>query len=273
MLNTRTLKGGRDAYFTKAAYADQCVAMLLPFISTDDEITEPAAGNGEFIRALARAGLIVTRAYDIHPMAPGIAEMNWFEAEGDLNLGVVVTNPPFGHACSLCVPFFNHSANLNAGTIAFIVPQTFQKSSLHARLDRRYKLVLDETSPRNSFYIPETGDTRHVQTCFQVWQRLPDGELRDVTRGPTTSRFFAFVRPGEAWDWCVKRAGGSAGRIVTKNGGDPDSDYYIRSAPGYEAAIRSALDSADFSGVKGRTAGTNSVSKRELIAELEKFLK
>jgi len=271
MVKNRALHGGRDDYFTSLAYADLCVSWLLPLIPHNAPIIEPAAGNGEFLRALERAGRNCAWAGDLHPASAGIEQTDFFQVDGLPMNCVVLTNPPFGHACSLAVRFFNHAGALGASTIAFIVPRTFQKSSIQNRLDPHYRLILDEVGPRNAFYLPQDKTPYHVPTCFQVWER---GKLARVpTIGSTTSAFFEFVKFKDNWQFAVKRAGGRAGQLIPPNGSmDPDSDYFIRAKHGHKDAVEKALKTVDFSVERDKTAGTRSVSKRELVASLEALL-
>lgn len=271
MLENRARNGGRDDYFTSSGYADQVVAWLAPFLPRNYRLIEPAAGNGALLDALKRGGHVWHRASDIVPMRGDIERLDFFDIEQLPKNAVVFTNPPFGHACSLAVRFFNHAASLGAAIIALIVPLTFQKASIERRLNAYYKKVADHVGPKNAFIIPQTGESYHVPTCFQVWQRQDHPVERPVD--PLTSPYFTFVKHTEPYHWCVKRCGGSAGQIIDDGCRmDPDSDFFIRAAPRYRAAVADALSRADFSVYKDRTAGTRSLSKRELIAAVHKIL-
>lgn len=91
---------------------------------------------------------------------------DFFDFKDSLKGVSVVSNPPFGFACALAVQFFNHCAELGAETIAFVIPKTFRKASVANKLDENYKLVVDKTSPKNSFILD--GAFYDVPCCFQV---------------------------------------------------------------------------------------------------------
>lgn len=271
MVNNRARNGGRDDYFTSKHYANKVVDWLAPCLPENYWLIEPAAGNGVLLDALTHAGHVWHAANDIYPLRADIREQDFFDIEVLPENTVVFTNPPFGHACSLAVRFFNHAASLNATIIALIVPLTFRKASIKRRLDNHYKKVLDRLGPKNGFILPQTQEPYHVPTCFQVWKRV----LRPIKRkvGPLTSPYFSFVKDTEQFDWCVKRCGGSAGQIIEEpERMDSDSDYFIRAVCGYKEQVGQALIAADFAKHKDRTAGTRSLSKRELIAETHKIL-
>lgn len=161
-----------DQFFTKEEIAQQCVKELKSLYSFGDfdAIIEPSAGTGSFAKLLPASKRI---AIEIDPdlcdeNAEYICEdfFNYSPPE-EWKQVLVLGNPPFGTQNKLSVDFFNHAANF-ANVIAFIIPRTWNKQSIHNRLNEKYHLIKAVDLPEDCFY----GDKNtNVKCCFQIWER------------------------------------------------------------------------------------------------------
>lgn len=207
-----------DQYFTKPEIAKRCLEILknkLPE-SSESHFIEPSAGNGSFYSLLPRnrrTGL------DIDPQAKGILKADFLRWSPNItsNSNVVIGNPPFGHRSRLAIDFFNHSAEF-ANTVAFIVPRQFEKFSVHSKLNKDFKLILNKELAENSFYTP-SGKDFSVRCVFQIWTKNstnyknlrileappiahPDFWMYQYNNTPQALKFF-----NERWDFAVPRQG------------------------------------------------------------------
>lgn len=259
-----------DQFYTDRAVAATLTARLLAYLAesgrSPEHLTflEPSAGAGAFVRALSeQCPTAALDAVDIDPRYPGVRLGDFLRA--DPQAQVVFGNPPFGKNAGLAVRFFNHAA-LSAQVIAFIVPRTFEKHSLQKRLDPGFACTLEVPVDPNSFHFE--GEPVAVPCVFQVWERLPAGQRRDVASKPVTHPDFTFQRVPEGAAFAFQRVGVQAGRTKGLDATHlaPPSHYFLvprTGLPGPE--LRRRLDSLDWSQIKARTAGNPSISKAELV--------
>lgn len=78
-----------------------------------------------------------------------------------------IGNPPFGTRGSLAKRFIAHCIELNATTIAFILPDTFSKMSNQRVFDDSWRLISSIKLPRESFTL--RGEPYHVPCSFFIW--------------------------------------------------------------------------------------------------------
>ena len=101
------------------------------------KLLDIGCGAGDFIEAfsyyLPKYELI---GIDISPEHPDIVEKDFFTYTPSPHLQniLVIGNPPFGRSCSLAIKFFNHASKW-ANVIAFIIPRTFRRVSIHNKLN------------------------------------------------------------------------------------------------------------------------------------------
>jgi hypothetical protein len=222
----------RDAFYTKPAVAQHCVAAALRVLAANGFVpvaaVEPAAGDGAFVVAI-RAALPAAHvaALDVAPAAAAIATGSFYDATA-ASLGVagveaatlVATNPPFGKNASDAVRFFNHAAALGIGAQALIVPRTFRKPSIVARLDTAYHIIHEEDVPTNAFRFRAADDAPFtdydVPTVLQVWCRRAVPRAAAPPRSPSTRVLYVekAARAGDGFcDAVVQRVGVAAGRV------------------------------------------------------------
>lgn len=264
-------KAGLDKFYTIPAISEKCLTTIgarYPWTSWD-LVVEPSAGNGSFLSQIPTRNKV---GLDISPEGADILQQDFFEyappAPGKI---LVVGNPPFGRVCSLAVKFFNHAAEW-CTAIAFIIPKTFRRVSLQARLHRNFHLVHDADIPSTpcSFTPPMS-----VKCCFQIWERR--AEERPVVALSTTHADWDFLpngpldargqpTPPKGADFALLAYGGECGKIVTTDLDDlrPKSWHWIRANVPVDILIE-RFRSLDYS-VSKNTARQNSIGRGELVA-------
>ena len=162
-------KTGKEQYYTPEETVKECMR-LVDEVKVGSVYLEPAGGTGAFVRELGKRGRVVS--YDIEPKAEGIQRTENFLKEdlSELSDVITVTNPPFGRANSLCVPFFNKCAEVS-NVIGFLVPKSWRKWSVMNKLNRWFHLVSDTEMVVDYDYDDVGKSKGKLQTVFQVWER------------------------------------------------------------------------------------------------------
>lgn len=249
-----------DQFYTKAAVAVNCIHFLANYIDTKGAyFVEPSAGAGAFWSQLPDADRL---GLDLDPKHEQIRKADFlkFDPQKELPSGrVIVTigNPPFGKNSSLALKFVNRAAEFS-DVVAFVLPMTFKKESMKAKLARNLHLVAEVDLNPYSFEFE--GADYDVPCVFQVYERR--ATLREVTLGDLTHSDFEFCTPATA-DFAIRRVGGLAGKVISDfSSYSPASHYYIKAkAPGCKAIFEGLC----WDDVKHNTAGNPSISKRELV--------
>jgi predicted RNA methylase len=146
---------------------------MLKFVKNKNDFIwlEPAGGTGQFVNAMLQCGIKNIEAYDIDPRHQLVKKTDNFLNEqitGDNY--ITLTNPPYGRANSLCVPFFNHCAR-NSKYIGFLVPKSWRKWSVQNKLDFHFHLVHDAIVKTDFVYEDENRSKGKLATVFQIWER------------------------------------------------------------------------------------------------------
>ena len=111
-----------DAFFTPDNVALACVEDFyneLPQYK-NNEIVEPSAGGGAFLRAFEKLGLNY-EAYDLNPQAENIIEADYLSTDMDLTGKVVLGNPPYGKSNKLSKAFIKRSFEQGAEAVGFLL--------------------------------------------------------------------------------------------------------------------------------------------------------
>ena len=264
-LSKAVFKSEMDKFYTRGHVVEMCINCLklsVP-ISRDDVIIEPSAGAGAFIPSL-RAMTDHLLCYDTHPEHPDVEAMDFLTYTPGQGRIHVVGNPPFGRQSAMAVRFIRHAAGF-AATIAFILPRSFRKPSMHARIPNTFHLINEIMLPQDSFMID--GDKPHHVPCvFQVWVHT-DGPRREVHRGEEP-RGFRFVRRTDNPDIAIRRVGFHAGRISTEaHDKSEQSHYFVRFDLGYPI-----IDKIKCPQGRDDTVGPRSLSKAEVIAAINEAI-
>lgn len=253
-----------DQFYTKPEVAKTCFDKLATLVDLGgfDILMEPSAGKGAFINlfpANKRLGI------DVDPKADGITQGDFLTFDADKNARyAIIGNPPFGRVSSMAVKFFNKAATF-AWMIAFIVPRTFKKVSIHNRLNLSFRLAYTEDlQEKPCCFEPAMS----AKCCFQVWVKSA-GPARNMITRMLTHGDFAFVEPDKA-DFAMRAFGSGCGRIEDDKTVMPTlavrSWYWISANASIVTAdeLKRRFRALDFS-VCTDTARQDSLSKSELI--------
>lgn len=263
-----------DQFYTHPHVAAKCHETLCRVLygqqldTTTAFWLEPSAGAGAFyaqMPAETRHGLDLEPVEGVQDIVQGdFLEFNPLEEWLAAPTRLVITegNPPFGKNSSLAIKFFNHAARFSH-VVAFVVPMTFRKESVHARLDTRFELIHDEALAENSFVFE--GEVYDVPCCFQIWVRSASGR-RNVKSAPLVHPDFDFVTRSTA-ALAFRRVGGLAGKLFTDFETYADASHYFLTPRGSLLQFMHLLNSIDWSDIKKNNAGNPSISKRELVQE------
>lgn len=190
------MQNSLDQFYTKPEVAAACWQHFTDTLLTlnrnlsDLFFVEPAAGTGVFYELFPsprRLGIdLVPKCDDVKPQ-DFFRVTNLLFARKDT---AIIGNPPFGKRGKLAIAFFNHAAHL-ADLVAFIVPVSFRKFTVHKQLDPSMRFINKLPLPRNAFYLG-TGKTYAVNTEFQIWTRLVSThhDMRQYERLPISHQDF-----------------------------------------------------------------------------------
>ncbi|MGL4504202.1 MAG: hypothetical protein ACRCUF_00555, partial [Aeromonas sobria] len=192
-----------DKFYTKPEAVNAFMAFINRHVDihTHQTIVEPSAGDGAILAALPSRAVGV----DLHPEHPSIQRHDFltWEGYGATVTALTIGNPPFGKRSSLAIDFFNKAA-LHSACIAFIIPVTWEKFSIHRQLAPGWQLVASERLPEKSFEL--AGKPYAVRCCMQVWKKGPDVGLRHLSRPTGDNSFFDFVKKGQPFDFAIRQA-------------------------------------------------------------------
>ena len=111
-----------DAFFTPDNVALACVEDFYKELPEyrNNEIVEPSAGGGAFLRAFEKLGLSY-EAYDLNPQADNIVQADYLTTDMDLTGKVVLGNPPYGVQNKLSKAFIKRSFEQGAEAVGFLL--------------------------------------------------------------------------------------------------------------------------------------------------------
>lgn len=252
-----------DQFYTSEEVAKKCISYLSESIDISSfNFVEPSAGRGVFSNLIKE-----TLSFDIDPKAPGVIKKDFLLTNFDDFLFRKIKpicffgNPPFGKNSSLAISFFNHSS-IFGDVIAFIIPKTFRKASVHNKLSMDFHLDMDVDLPKDSFVY--NGSPYDVPCCFQVWIRK--NERRQIKKYENSS-YFDFTKKEDA-SFAVRRVGGRAGMAFDlKEDLSPQSNYFLKLKDFTldSLTVINIINSINLKNIVSSTAGVRSLSKGELI--------
>jgi hypothetical protein len=167
---------GKEQYYTHPDLAARLTDTMLRVVGPsgiDQTWVEPAGGTGVFVDALLERGVRSILSYDIEPHHDLVLPGDFLEAPFVGTNMIALSNPPFGRANKLCIPFFNKLAT-GCSHIGFIVPKSWRKWSVQNRLDQHFHLIHDEDLTVNYVDVdgtPLADGKTHLNTVFQIWER------------------------------------------------------------------------------------------------------
>ena len=262
---------GKEQYYTPLGLANNLVAKTVFELAGKININpnkatwvEPAGGTGSFILAAKMCGIDKVKSWDIEPKNSGIVKGNFLEQ----NLSIIARplivfgNPPFGRNNSLAVKFFNHASE-HADVIAFLVPRSWRKWSVHNKLDKRFELVSDIDVDVN--FVDEgeaviNGGKNTLKTCYQVWKRLPSTVLRKPVE--VEDRGYIKKVGFEDADVSMTVFGHGCGKVKREFPRVSNSTQMFLQADEY---VIKALEKIDFKEFYERTAYIEALSIKEIM--------
>lgn len=228
-----------DKFYTKPEIAELCIRAV-PGINTYDLILEPSAGSGSFSNQIPKC-----IAMDIAPEGEGICTQDYLEFVLPANCGrvLVIGNPPFGTRSSLAKSFIRHSIDLGASTIAFILPNTFNKLSNQKVFPPNWRLI--KIIPLSGVNFTKDDKEYYVPCSFYIWTKEAGEVNLRATEFPQVPEFSFCVRGSKEASFVLN---GNSGKIKDLNEvTNSKSEHYIKVNEGFdEQTIRNQLSDLEF---------------------------
>lgn len=257
-----------DKFYTKHEVAFECLQTLKELFANTDLIVEPSAGAGAFSSQIPNV-----IAFDLFPENPKVHKKDWFKVtRDDIGRGrlTVIGNPPFGVRADLAKRFIQHAVDLQAETIAFILPSTFTKISnqRESLFPADYRLVIEQPLPFNSFVLD--GEDYHVPCHWFVWTTTDfrkDVNLRKK-RLPSSPDFVFETRGSKTADFVIN---GNNGRLkALSEVSNPKAEHYIRVTDREQVDIvRTRFKSLNLSLKSSVSGGVAWAGQQEILAAYE----
>lgn len=270
-LTNAVREAGLDKFYTIPSISTRCLERVGSHYNWADWglVIEPGAGNGSFLTRIPTNNKI---GMDISPEHENIICQDFltYTPPGEVGKILVVGNPPFGRVSSLAIKFFNHASKW-ADVIAFIIPRTFRRVSVHNKLNANFHLVFDEEIPMEpcSFTPPMM-----AKCCFQIWEKRHT--KRQTIKLPTSHDDWNFLgfgptdatgqpTPPVGADFALRAYGGQCGKIVDTNLEilRPKSWHWIKSNVN-KNILMERFSALDYS-LSLDTARQNSIGRGELV--------
>jgi hypothetical protein len=262
----------KDQFYTKKSIAELCIQRIIEKIphAADMQWIEPAAGSGAFLNLVPPT--TEKLGIDIEPKSPGILKgdfLLWTPPKIPAKQRLLFGNPPFGRQGSIAKKFIQHSAEIGASVIAFILPRSFVKPSMSSAFPLHYHMVSSEELPDNSFVVNTT--PYDVPCVFQIWEKRE--EFRQV-KAKVEPNSFKYVKAGVPFHIAIRRVGVNAGRTFLFTAGpfSAQSHYFIElslSAQAKQTEIITRLNAHEF---PTNTTGPRSLSKSEINEVLNELV-
>lgn len=225
-----------DRFYTKGTVAEKCITETLVLHGSYDVIVEPSAGSGAFSDKIDNCF-----AFDLEPSADHIVKQDWLTTTKilfpDYGSMLVIGNPPFGKRGALAKKFIEHAIKvLNAETIAFILPKTFNKRTNQKCFPNSWRLVkVVELSVEENTFILQGNKHIIIPCSFYIWTKidsiLPGKNLRqEIVPIPDE---ITFLPRGDTKSELVINGNNGKSRspnLVT----NPKAEHYIKISEGFD---------------------------------------
>jgi len=270
MTSQRERVTGTEQYYTPLEISTYCVDKMLELVENKNVTwLEPAGGKGAFIEALLSRGIRDIVSFDIEPLHKMVQLTEDFLTENlsEMNLeqSITLTNPPFGRANSLAIPFFNKCAEVS-DYIGFIVPKSWRKWSVINKLNMSFHCIYDEELQVNYDYPnADVKSKNKLATVFQIWERrLTQREFIKIEdRG-----YIQKVKPDEA-DVSLTVFGRGCGKVKTDFPKIPNTTQMFLKIK--QSDVLTALQSVDFSRFFNNVAFVEALSIMEINYLLNEY--
>lgn len=262
---------GKEQYYTPVETSSHCLDVMMKFSPNRGQTwLEPAGGTGSFIEAFTLSGISEDKilSFDIEPKHRLVKLTEDFLQEdiSFISNCTTLTNPPFGRANKLAVPFFNKCAQVS-NFIGFIVPKSWRKWSVIDRLDPNFHLVYDEDLNVDYIYDRHSHESSKgkLATVYQVWKRL------DYKREPVLVEDRGYIEkcsPEEA-DVSLTVFGRGCGNLSTDFPRKPNTtQMFLKVADG---AVLKALSCVDYGRFFNNVAFVEALSIKEIRFLLNEY--
>ena len=223
-------KDNLDRFYTKQHVAEQCVQYLLSKLNKEYVnalYIEPSAGGGSFLDALHNNKVKNVIGYDIAPQREDIIQQDWFCFQCEKkNKIVVIGNPPFGLRNSLAKRFIQHSIEIQADIVAFILPDVFKRYT-NQKVFEQYRLIDYFKLPDDSFIFQ--GRNYSVPCSFFILANdnniMPKKDMKDIK--VSQPQEYNFLKRGDlSADFVLN---GNSGRVRTvEEVTNSKAEHYIK---------------------------------------------
>lgn len=240
-----------DKFYTKKEDVRICLDNI--DLANYETIVEPSAGNGAFSNEIKNC-----IAFDIVPEGSNITKQDFLKIKSLESMGRIlfIGNPPFGKRSSLAKKFIKKCIELNAYTIAFILPNTFKKYNNQTMFDNNWHLHKIVRISEN--FILEDDEIK-IPCSFFIWSKeSTEDDLRDqLIEEP--KEFQIVSRNAKNADFSIN---GNNGRVKEiKDITNYKAEHFIKVQDGYDIQdIKEQLKSLNFnfnSSVNGGVAWIN----------------
>jgi hypothetical protein len=232
-------------------------------IKKSDTIIEPSAGNGAFIKYIKKLSNNY-KFYDIKPEHKDIVKQNFLKLKIANDNLHIIGNPPFGNKSSTAIKFIKHSAKLNAKTISFILPISFNKPSFKKAFPSNYHLKYSKKLPANSY--TNKNKVVDIKTVFQIWEKR--NYKRKKSKKTQPSKWYKFVKKPEC-SIAIKRVGFSTGITKKCDKNDNQNTNWFIKTNNVSDKLIAKLNKIKYN-IKNNV-GAYSISKQDIINKYNKI--
>ncbi len=208
-----------DKFYTKETEALNCIKKIDNILSYD-LIIEPSAGNGSFSKNIPSC-----IAYDISPDNIDIIKQDFLKLPIQNGKRILfIGNPPFGIRNQLSKAFIKHCIKIGATSIAFILPDVYNKYSHQSIFPRNWNLKSIYKLPDYSFIA--NNKEVNIPCSFFVWTNdIIDINLRKIKLKSIDD--FQFLNRGDKEaNFCIN---GITGKTkLPSEVSNPKAEHYIK---------------------------------------------
>lgn len=258
----RILKSDLDKFYTKNDLAKKLISQAK--IQNFDLIIDPSCGDGSFYSNINHQNKI---GIDILPHIEGVIQHDFLTWDSQNISGKIlsITNPPFGKQGSLALKFIKKCA-LFSDTIAFILPLSFAKPSMKAKIPDYFHLTFEEILPEDSYLL--NGESYDVKCVFQIWEKR---SYKREKQNSEKALQFKYTKNKNESDIAIRRVGVYAGRAFKETADKSEQSHYFIILEDKEK-INDVIQNLDSMKWNDLTVGPRSISKPELNKVLNEIL-
>lgn len=191
-----------DKFYTREEDVKKCLSFIN--LNDYDLIIEPSAGAGAFSNKIDNC-----LAYDILPDNENIIKQDFLLLNNIPNAEKIlfIGNPPFGKRSGLAKAFIKKAIELNAYTIAFILPNTFKKFNNQSMFNDSW--YLHKIIPTSETFLLN-GEEIKIPCSFFIWSKeYTQNNLRDY-KAKEPKEFKIISRNSKTADFSIN---GNNGKI------------------------------------------------------------